>query len=257
MQATLVNRKEETVSSAYDERKQLSQIGIWSSALSALFAISFGVSIVILVLKMQSSQQLSSGWSGINDYLANFNSISLLPIIPSILLVPAFVALMVCVHAYAAGPKRIWSQLGLAYTLLYAGMAFTNYVIQLISVRRALLSGEPGGLDMLVHGNPHSIFWSLVSCYIFMNLAMLFAAPVFQGGRLETWIRRFFYLNGISVIFTLASVLIDNPMIFNLGSLVIWCPIFSIAAVLLTRLFYREGLKDSSGLACHFVESSL
>ncbi|RPI79923.1 MAG: hypothetical protein EHM41_23475, partial [Chloroflexi bacterium] len=229
MQSVLASHKENVILPAYGERKPLSLIGLWSSILSALFAIGFGVSVVIMIFKIQSSPQASAGWTGINDYMANFQSFSLLPVIPSILLAPVFVALMVCVHAYAPASKRIWSQLGLAYTLLYAGMAFTNYAVQLISVRRALLSGEAEGLEMLVHGNPHSIFWSLVSCYIFMNLAMLFAAPVFEGGSLETWIRRFFYLNGISAVFTVASVLIDNPMIFNFGSLVIWCPIFSIA----------------------------
>jgi hypothetical protein len=50
-------------------------------------------------------------------------------------------------------------------------------------------------------------------------------------------------LNGVSVIITLASVIIDNPMIFNIGSLMIWCPLFSIATVLLALLFYREGKK--------------
>ena len=42
---------------------------------------------------------------------------------------------------------------------------------------------------MFVMGNSHSIFWALMLDYVFMNLAMLFAAPVFGGGKLERWIR--------------------------------------------------------------------
>ncbi len=92
---------------------------------------------------------------------------------------------------------------------------------------------------MLANGNPHAIFWSLVSAYVFMNLAMLFAAPIFSGGRLERWIGRLFLLNGLSVIVTIASILVDNPTVFLLGSLVIWCPLFVAATVLLVVLFNR------------------
>ena len=89
----------------------------------------------------------------------------------------------------------------------------------------------------------HAIFWSLVSCYVFMNLAMLFAAPVFSSGRLEQWIRRFFLLNGFSVILTITNLLFDNLMVFLLSSLLIWCPIFTAASILMVVLFSRFGKK--------------
>ena len=79
---------------------------------------------------------------------------------------------------------------------------------------------------------------------VFSQLAHLIsnygkAAPVFSGGRLEQWIKRFFLLNGLSVIVTVASLLVDNPFVFLLGSLVIWWPFFTAAIVLLVVLFYR------------------
>ena len=61
-------------------------------------------------------------------------------------------------------------------------MASINYIVQLTVVRLSILNRETDGLAMFVMGNPHSIFWALASAYIFMNLAMLFAAPVFEGG---------------------------------------------------------------------------
>jgi hypothetical protein len=220
--------------------KAVSQLGFWAALLSTLLGIGYGLAVIIMAAS-QSKTGSAAGWTDIEAYLATFSPILMLPLVPSLLLAPAFTALMVCIHAYAAPEKRIWSQLGLAYTLIYAGMAFTNYIVQLVSVQRSLLAGETDGLAMLVHGNPHSIFWSLVSAYIFMNLAMLFVAPVFQGGRLETWIRRFFLLNGCSVVLTIATLWLDSPAGFLLGSLVIWCPIFSIATALLVVLFSRMG----------------
>jgi hypothetical protein len=226
------------------ETKAVGQLGFWAALVSTLLGIGYGLTVIVMVAGMSKTGSAAS-WTGIEAYLAAFKPILMLPLIPSLFLAPAFTALMVCVHYYAAPEKRIWSHLGLAYTLIYAGMAFINYIIQLVSVQRSLLSGETDGVAMLVHGNPHGIFWSLVSAYIFMNLAMLFAAPVFKGGKLETWIRRFFLLNGCSVVITIASIWLDSWAGFMLGSLVIWCPIFSIATALLVVLFSRMG---SSGI---------
>jgi hypothetical protein len=221
------------------DRIALRRLGFWSALATALLGFGYGLAVIIMVASSLSSGEAATGWQGIEAYRAAFRPGLLLPLIPSLLLAPAFAALMVCVHSYAAPTKRIWSQAALVYTVIYAGMAFTNYATQLLSVQRALIQGETDGLSMWVHGNPHAIFWSLVSAYVFMNLAMLFAVPVFHGGRLERWIRRLFLLNGLSAIITIACILVDNPTMFMLGSLVIWCPLFTAAAALLVVLFGR------------------
>lgn len=218
----------------------LRKLGFWSALATALFGFGYGLTVILLVISNLSSGEAATGWIGIEAYQAAFRPILLLPLYPSLLIAPAFAALMVCVHYYAAPAKRIWSHIALVYTVIYAGMAIINYTVQLVSVQRALIHGETEGLTLLVHGNPHAIFWSLVSAYVFMNLAMLFAAPVFSGDRLERWIHRFFLLNGLSVIITIASILMDNPYIFLVGSLVIWCPLFTAAMVLLVVLFNRR-----------------
>jgi hypothetical protein len=112
-------------------------------------------------------------------------------------------------------------------------------MIQLLPVWRSINNGETDGLAMFVLGNPHSIFWGLAYVYLFMNLAMLFTAPVFTGDRLENGIRLLFILNGVSVVVTLASAIVDSPPFYLLGSLVIWCPIFTAAAILVAVLFKR------------------
>ena len=147
---------------------------------------------------------------------------------------------MVSIHSYAAEDKKIWSRLGLAFTLIYACMAAMNYMIQLLPVWRSINNGETDGLAMYVLGNPHSIFWGLAYAYIFMNLAMLFSAMVFAGNPLENRIRLLFILNGVSAIVTLASAFLDSPPVYLLGSLVIWCPVFTAAAVSVAVLFRRN-----------------
>jgi len=74
----------------------------------------------------------AAGWTGIDAFLATFQPVPDAAVIPSLLLVPAFTALMVSIHSYASEEKKIWSLLGLAFTLIYATMAATNYLIQLL-----------------------------------------------------------------------------------------------------------------------------
>ena len=41
-------------------------------------------------------------------------------LVPGIMLVPIFVVLMACIHAYAAAPQRIYSRIALSFALVYA-----------------------------------------------------------------------------------------------------------------------------------------
>ena len=219
-----------------------SRIGLWSAVLTSICGVGYGIAVItvfVAALSIQSTSP-SSGWTGIEDYLAVFQPVSMLPLFPSLLLAPAFTALMVSIHSYAAEDKKIWSLLGLSFTLIYATMAAMNYIIQLLPVWRSINNGETDGLAMFVSGNPHSIFWALAYAYIFMNLAMLFSAMVFSGTPLENRIRLLFILNGVSAVVTLASAFLDSYQFYLIGSLLIWCPVFTAAAVSVAVLFNRS-----------------
>jgi len=165
----------------------ISKIGWWSSVLTSICGAGYGIAVIAVLVSTLTIQSSSpaQGWAGIDDFLATFQPIQMLPVLPSLLLAPAFTALMVSIHSYAAEDKKIWSRLGLAFTLIYATMAAMNYMIQLLPVWRSINHGDTDGLAMFVLGNPHSIFWGLAYAYIFMNLGMLFSAPVFGRRSLE------------------------------------------------------------------------
>jgi len=219
----------------------ISKIGLWSAVLSGICSAGYGLAVVAVLVASLRTQSASTaqGWTGIDAYLANFQPVALLPLFPSLLLAPAFTALIVSIHSYAAEDKKIWSLLGLSFTLIYATMATMNYMIQLMPVWRSINNGESDGLAMFVSGNPHSIFWALAYAYIFMNIAMLFSAMVFAGDRLENRIRRLFILNGVSGLVILVSAFLDSYQFYLMGSLVVWCPIFTAAAVCVAMLFNR------------------
>jgi hypothetical protein len=237
---TRANRGLMVKDAASTATRSVCQLGFWSAVLATLSSIGYGIAvIVVMISSLTAAAHTAPGWQGIEAFVASFQSIQMLPLIPSLVLAPAFMVLMVSIHYYAAQEKRIWSHLGIAFTLVYAVMASVNYIVQLTAVRFSILNNETDGLAMFVMGNSHSIFWALALAYAFMNLAMLFAAPVFEGGKLERRIRWLFYANGASVIVTIYGVAADSPQIYLLGSLVPWCLLFSLATTFLAVLFRR------------------
>lgn len=220
----------------------VSLIGYWSALLTAFFSLAFGLAVIVTMVASLSSLSASApqGWTGIDGFLATFQPVQMLPVIPSLFLAPAFTALMVSIHYYSSPDKKIWSHLGLSFTLIYATTATINYMVQLIPVWRSIVNNESDGLAMFVLGNPHSFFWALTYAYVFMHLAMWFTAPVFSGSGLEKWIRRLFILNGLSMVVTLSGTVVDSPPYYLLGALLVWCPVFTAATITLAILFRRN-----------------
>jgi hypothetical protein len=61
--------------------------------------------------------------------------------------------------------------------------------------------GTLGPLSLL-NQTPHSLFWNIDALgYIFLNLATIFAIPVFEKQGLQKWVRRFFIINGLATPF--------------------------------------------------------
>src|ERR1035437_5693521 len=117
-------------------------------------------------------------------------------LVPGILLAPIFVVLMACIHAHAAEPKKIYSRIGLSFALVYAVIISVDYYLQLTLVVPSLQAGETEGLSLFTQYDPHGLFISLETLgYSMMAVALLFAAPVFAGGRAERAIRGVVVLN--------------------------------------------------------------
>ena len=104
------------------------QLGFWSAVLATLSSIGYGIAVIIMMISsITAAADTPPGWHGIEAFVASFQSIQMLPLIPSLVLAPTFIVLMVSVHYYAAHEKRIWSHLGIAFAIVYAVMASLNY----------------------------------------------------------------------------------------------------------------------------------
>jgi hypothetical protein len=103
---------------------------------------------------------------------------------PAFLVAPTFVVLVACIRYYAADDKKLFSQIGLSFAVVYAAVIMIDYFIQWIVIEPSILSGETAGLALFTQYNPHGILVALESLgYLAMNGALLYVAAVFARGK--------------------------------------------------------------------------
>jgi hypothetical protein len=201
-----------------------SQLGFWSAALVAFLSAIFFFSLAFPMKTLM------------------FGS--------SLLLAPAFVAMLVSIHMQAAPDRQIWSLLGLSFAIIYAVLSSLTYYIQLTFITNNYLPVTEHAVlpFVFIPGTP--IFAQDMLGYAFMCAAMLVASPVFTGGRLERWIRWLFILH--AVLFFVPTIAVPAvPLPVNesgsgLGDLtgryanMLWSAYFTTTALLVATLFRQR-----------------
>jgi hypothetical protein len=211
--------------------KNASLLGFWSAAIVALlvFLIDAGLILSTILFPMTAITSLEA-------YVSFFSSWQMLPLIPSLLLAPMFVILMLCIHQYASDDRKVLSQLSFSFAIICSTVLSVHYYIQLTFVQQGILNNETAGVWQFAAPNPHSFFWTFAALgYGFMGIALLCAAPVFAGKTVHT-IKWLFIANGIVGI----GFLIGNALgvfIVNILASFIWGILFPIAAILLAKKF--------------------
>ena len=200
------------------EKRYVYHLGFWSAAISTLLVAVAGITAAA--------------------------SIQPLATVIGFLLASSFLVVMACIHCYASDERKVFSLVGLSFAIVYATLISVNYFIQLTFVRQSSFNVEVFAMD-----NPQSMMWVIeVLGYFFMGLATLFAAPVFESGRIESIIKGLFAANGILGILTPIGYAFGLPMEILLGGLTIWDVIMPFSPALLAILF-RRALNQSRGLA--------
>jgi hypothetical protein len=209
-------------------------LGFWSAIFASVFTILF-VSIAIATSLMFPMK----AWNGIQTYGENFNFLDMASFIPAFFLAPTMVILIACINAIAPETKKIFSQIGLAFAIVYTTIIPTNYYLQLFVVRLNLQSGTLEGLSILAQPNLHSIFFALETLgYGFLSLATLFVSLVFTSGKLEIWMRSLFIISGSVGIFGVLIAPFDRPYLVFAG-LGLWSLAFPLSTILLSIFFQK------------------
>jgi hypothetical protein len=215
-----------------------SRMGFWSASIIIVLVafIDAGMIVSAILFPMTTI-------SSIEAYASSFRSVQMLPFIPSLMLAPMFVIMMLCIHHYASDEKKVFSQLGFSFALICAAILSLHYYIQLTVVQQGLLNNELAGLWQFATPKPHTFFWAFAALgYGFMGIALLCTAPVFaeKSDRAIKWL---FIANGIIGVGFLIGNALDIFMVNILASF-IWGVLFPIAAILLAKKFQKSQISS-------------
>jgi hypothetical protein len=103
-------------------------------------------------------------------------------ILPAILLVPAFLIVIACIHPFVESGKRYLSLAGLCFTSIAASIIAIGYFIQFEVVEPSLRRGEADGLALFTQYNPHGLFIALEDLgYLALCVAFVFVGAAVPG----------------------------------------------------------------------------
>src|SRR6266536_5247524 len=190
------------------QNNRINKIGFWAAVVAFIGAVGYIVSVPLQILNV-----------------VNYVQDSILAFGFSLIIPASFLVAMLALHATVSEEKKFWTHAAIAFAVIYTTYNTLNYVVQLATVLPAGYSwtfanqhGTVGPLSLL-NQTPHSLFWDIDGLgYIFLNVATLFAFPVFEKRGLEKWVGLFFLANGL-----------DIP----LSAIVYYYPTFSVLLLLL------------------------
>jgi len=154
-------------------------------------------------------------------------------------LMPAMIALMVAVHAWAPARLKTLSLTSLVFTALLAAVTCGLHFVVLTLSRQEAFAGL-SWLPLVLSFKWPSVVYALdiLAWDVFFALAVLFAAPLFGGGRLARWIRVVLATSGVLAFGGPAGAVTGDLPLRNIG-IVGYVGVFLVAAVLLGVLFRR------------------
>lgn len=203
------------------------RLGLASAASTVVLIAAYAVTLVVGLISLQSPEQpIQNPMFAILELLI-------------ILMMPAIVALMIAVHAWAPAQLEALSLAAVVFMGLLAVLTCTLHFIILTLSRAPAFVGQ-SWLPLIMTFKWPSVAYAvdIVGWDIFFPLAMFFAAPVFSGSRLATWIRGLMCAAGVLAFAGLSGVVLGDMQWRNIG-IVGYVPVFLVVALLLGVLFHR------------------
>jgi hypothetical protein len=203
------------------------RVGLYSAAATVLLIVAYAVTLVVGLLSLKSPED------PIGDPM--FTVLEVLIIV----MMPAVVALMVAVHAWAPAPVKTLSLTAVLFMALVAAVTSGVHFAILTVSRHPAFAGQPW-LPLFLQFRWPSVVYALdiLSWDVFFPLSMLFAAPVLSGSTLATWIRWLMVASAVLSLAGLSGVVFGDMQLRNIG-IVGYVGVFLVVAVLLAVLFYR------------------
>ena len=211
------------------------RFGVLSAAGTALLIVGYVATLVAGLLSLQSPQQ------PIGDPLFSVLEVLIL------LMTPLMVAVMVAVHAWAPAEARVFSLTAVVFMSLLAGLTCSVHFVILTVARQAAFAGLAWTPLFLSFEWP-SVAYALdiLAWDVFFAVSVLFAAPVFRGGRLATSIRMLLVISGVLALGGLSGVVAGDMRLRMIG-VVGYAGVFPVAVLLMAVLFHRATPREPAG----------
>jgi hypothetical protein len=225
------------------EAKTVSKLGFWSAVFTAVMAGAF---FLLGIMTPARSGPFCSSGCIVYPYvggLAPFIPVDYIWLYPGILLAPVFVSLMASIHRHAMPDKKVFSEIGLLFSVIYAAVIIVDYFVQFAVIEPSILAGETSGLSLFTQYNPHGLFIALEAVgYLMMSAAFFSIAPVFGRGRPERAVR-WLYVASFALevsAFTVFSLVGYDIVTFEVTILMINWTALIASGILLSLLFRRS-----------------
>jgi hypothetical protein len=164
---------------------------------------------------------------------------------PAILLTLSYLVFMVCIHNYVSDQRKIFSQVGVLFSVISSLILVVDYFVQVSVVQQSLLLGETDGISLLTQFNPHGLFIALEDIgYIMMSFSFLFMAfAISKSTRLEKLLRWVFIISFILMLLSFVGISIvhgiNREYRFEVAVITIDWLVLIIAAILMSKVFKR------------------
>jgi hypothetical protein len=156
---------------------------------------------------------------------------------------PPQVVLFGAIHGYAGESKKTCALIALAFATLLTGISGAVHFVTLTVGRQTGYAGIPG--EHAFYPWPTVLLaMDLFAWDILQGLALLFAAPVFHGGRLQRAIRATMFISGaLCVIGVIGPA--SGDLRFQLLAIAGYAFVFPFVCLLLALFFRRATVTTS------------
>jgi hypothetical protein len=203
------------------------RLGIVSAAATVVLSVAYAVPLTAGLMSLPSPDApIGEPWFAMMEILI-------------ILSMPAMVALMIAIHAWAPPGKEAFAALAVAFMALTTVVTCSvHFVILTVSHRSEF--ADQSWLPSVLSFRWLSITYALdiLAWDVFFAISVLSAAAVFSGGRLARSIRLLLTISGVLALAGLAGVVVDDAHVRNIG-IAGYAGVFPVAALLLVIVFHR------------------
>jgi hypothetical protein len=231
-----------------DGRLSAARFGFWLAVATPILTIvTFGFAITALPNSGRGCQTDCATYPFAGEVVASQFPGDYLWMLPAMVLMLVFVALIASVHQFASASRRVFSLVGLCLASVAAAVLLIDYFVQFTVMQPSLEKGQLEGWALFTQYNPNGVFLALEELgFLLMSVVFLAIAPVFDGAtRVDRVLRWILVGSFVATVVALVAVSVsfglDRQDTFEIAAIsIVWLTL-AVAGPLMAIVFRRAG----------------